>query len=160
MILETLGQITQLPIQNYNMSQQSETKTHPGYQLYEDHISPQNHTYQQHSNHKSLDLNHSVIKLFRQQTELKHSTQCLHQQITDAWNNISQSSSNQENLHVINDIPIFKPKDLQSINEWLEQIGKVTSLTNKDPYKLTLLKTQGSFSRIISSYLFTLGWKK
>ena len=31
---------------------------------------------------------------------------------------------------------------------------------NKDPYKLTLAKSQGSFSRTINSYPPTLGWNK
>ena len=65
-------------------------------------------------------------------------------------------------MHFINNISIYKAKDLQSFNEWLEQIDKVASLTitNKDPYKLTLLKSQGSFSRTISSYPPTLEWNK
>ena len=107
---------------------------------------------QQHPNQTPFNLNQSVMKRFRHQNELTHSTQCLHQQTTDALNNIAKSCSLQENLHFINDIPIFKAKDLQSFDEWLEQIDKVTSLTNKDPYKLTLTKSQGSFSRTISSY--------
>ena len=36
--------------------------------------------------------------------------------------------------------------------KWLEQRDKVTSLTNKDPHKLALAKSQGSFSRMISSF--------
>ena len=42
--------------------------------------------------------------------------------------------------------------DPQSFDEWLEQIDMVASLTNKDPYKLTLAKSQGLFSRTISLY--------
>ena len=99
------------------------------------------------------------MELFRHQTELTHSTQYLHQQTTDALNYIAKSSSLQENEHFINDIPIFKAKDPQSFDEWFEQIDKVTSLTNKDPYKPTLAKSQGSFS-MISSYPPTLGWNK
>ena len=68
----------------------------------------------------------------------------------EALNNIAKSSSFQENQHFMNDIPIFKAKDPQSFDEWLEQIDEVASLTNKDPYKLTLAKSQGSFSRMIS----------
>ena len=86
--------------------------------------------------------------------------QCLHQQTTDALNNITKSSSLQENVHFINDIPIFKAKDPQSFDESLEQIEKVTSLKNKDPYKLIFAKSQGSFSKTISSYPPTLGWNK
>ena len=37
------------------------------------------------------------------------------------------------NQHFINDMPIFKAKDPQSFNDWLEQIDKVASLTNKGP---------------------------
>ena len=58
----------------------------------------------------------------------------------------------QENQHFINDIPIFKAKDPQSFDDWLEQIDKVAFLTNKDSYKLALTKSQGSFSRMISSF--------
>ena len=92
--------------------------------------------------------------------ELTYSIQLLHQQTTDAQNDIAKSSSLQENLHFINDIPIFKAKDPQSFNEWLEQIDKSASLMNKDPYKLTLAKSQGSFNRTISLYLPALGWNK
>ena len=63
-------------------------------------------------------------------------------------------------MYFINDIPTFNAKDPQSFDEWLEQIDKVTSLTNKDPYKLTLVKSQGLFSRTIISYPPTLGWNK
>ena len=38
-----------------------------------------------------------------------------------------------------------------------KQIDKVTSLTNKDPYKLSLAKSQGSFSRAIGLYPQTMG---
>ena len=47
---------------------------------------------------------------------------------------------------------MVKAKDPQSFDEWLEQIDKVASLTNKDPYKLALAKSQGSFSRTIHSH--------
>ena len=63
----------------------------------------------------------------------------------------------QENVHFINDIPIFKAKDPQSLNEWLDKIDKVAALTNNDPYKLALATSQGSFSKTISSYPPTLG---
>ena len=72
-------------------------------------------------------LNFKGIKL-NWHIEHKH----LHQQTTDALNNIAKSSSLQENLH-FNDIPIFKAKDPPSFDEWLEQIDKVTSLTSKAP---------------------------
>ena len=91
---------------------------------------------------------------------MTHSTQLLHQQTTDALNNKAKSSSLWENLHFINDIPIFKAKDSKPVDEWLEQIDKVVSLMNKDPYKLNLAKSQGSFSIIISSYAPILEWNK
>ena len=79
--------------------------------------------------------------MFRRQTELTHSTQWLHQQTTDVLNNIAKSSSFQENQHFINNIVLFKAKDPQSFDEWLEQIDKFVSLTNTDPYKLALAKS-------------------
>ena len=39
-------------------------------------------------------------------------------------------------------------------------MNKVTSLTNKDPYKLALAKSQGSFSRILSSFPPSMDWHK
>ena len=57
-------------------------------------------------------------------------------------------------------MPPFKAKDPQSFDDWLEQIDKVASLTNKNPYKLALAKSQGSFSRTISSFLSSMGWNK
>ena len=47
-----------------------------------------------------------------------------------------------------NGIPKCKAKDPQSFNEWLQQIGRVTSLMNKDPYKYTLAKSQGSSAEL------------
>ena len=55
---------------------------------------------------------------------------------------------------------MFKAKDLQSFDELLDQIDKVTSPTNNDPCKLILAKSQGSFSKTISSYPPTLDWNK
>ena len=52
-----------------------------------------------------------------------HSTQCLHQQTTDALENIS--STYQENQHFINDMPIFKAQDPQSFDDWIVQIDNV-----------------------------------
>ena len=54
----------------------------------------------------------------------------------DALQNIARSPIFQENQHSINDIPIFKAKDPQSFDDWLQQVNKVATLTNKDPYKL------------------------
>ena len=71
---------------------------------------------------------------------------------TDALENIAESSSFQENQHFINDIPIFKPKDPQSFDDWLEQIDKIALLTSKDPYKLPLAKSQESFSKTITHF--------
>ena len=93
-----------------------------------------------------------MVDLLKHQTDLAHNTQHLHQQTTDALHNIAKSSALQENVHFINDIPMFKAKDPQSFDEWLDQINKVTALTNNDPYKLALPKSQGSFSKTISSY--------
>ena len=101
-----------------------------------------------------------MAELLEHQRELAHSTQCLHQQITNALHNITKSSAHHVNLHFIHDIPMFKAKDPQMFDEWLDQIDKVRSLTNNDPYKLALAKSQGSFSKTISSYPPTLGWNK
>ena len=78
----------------------------------------------------------------------------------DALENIARSSILQENQHFINNIPIFKAKDPKSFDDWLEQIDTEAALTNKDPYKLALAKSQGSCSRTISSFLPSMGWKK
>ena len=92
-----------------------------------------------------------MVDLLRHQTELGHNTQCLCQQTTDALHSIAKSSALQENVPFIHDIPMFKAKDLQLIDGWLEQIDKVAVLTNNDPYKLALAKSKGSFSKTISS---------
>ena len=106
------------------------------------------------------DFNQSVVELLKCPTELTHSTQCLHQQTTDALHSITKSSSLQENLHFIHDIPMFKAKYPQSFDEWLDHIDKVASLTNNNQYKLALAKSQGSFSKAICSYPPRLGWNK
>ena len=54
--------------------------------------------------------------------KLAHSTQHLCQQMTDALENIARASTFQKNQHFINDMPIFKSKDPQSFDDWLEQI--------------------------------------
>ena len=54
----------------------------------------------------------------------------------------------------------LKLKTLNLFEEWLKQIDKVASLMNKDPYKLALAKSQGSFSRMISSFPPSMGWNK
>ena len=115
---------------------------------------------QQAPNLTPFDFNQSVVELFRHQNELTHSTQQLNQQITDALENISKSPSFQEKQYFISDILIFKAKDPQSFDDWVEQISKVASLTNKGPYKLALAKSQGSFSQMISSCLPFMGWNK
>ena len=89
-----------------------------------------------------------------------HSTQKLHQRTTVALKNIAISFSSQENQHFINDIPTFKAKDPLSFDDCLEQNNKVASIITKDPYKLALAKSQGSFSRIISPFLPSMGWNK
>ena len=98
--------------------------------------------------------------MFRHQTKLTHSSQQLHQKTTDALEYIAKSSSFQEDQNFINDIPIFKAKDLQSFDDWLEQIDEVASLANKDPYKLVLAKSQGSFSRMVCSFPPSMRWNK
>ena len=80
-----------------------------------------------------FDFNQFVVELFRCQTELTHSTQWLHQQTVVTLENIAKSFSFQENQHFINDIPISKVKYPQCFDDWLEQVDKVVSLTNKDP---------------------------
>ena len=142
------------------MSQQPEIDTHQTQRPYKAHTPQQTYTNQQHPSQTPFDFNQSVVELFRHQIELIHNTLQVHQQTTDALHNIAKSSSLQENLHFLNDIHIFKAKHTQSFNEWLEQLDKVTSLTNKDPYRLGIAKSQGSFSRTISSYPPTLGWNK
>ena len=57
-------------------------------------------------------------------------------------------------------MPIFKAKDSQSFDDWLDQINNVASLNNEDPYKLALAKSQWSFSRMISSFPPSMGWNK
>ena len=91
----------------------------------------------------------------RHQTEFAHSTQCLYQQTTDALHDITKSSALQENLHFIHEIPILKAKDPQLFDEWLDEIDKVAALTNNDPHKLVLAKSQGSFSKTISYQVTT-----
>ena len=118
MILEISGQITQAsqetswtsawPTHNYNMSQLSEINTHQVYRPYNDHTPPQTHTNQLYPNQACLDLNQSVIELFRCQTKLTQNMQYLCQQTSDTLNCIARSYSHQENLHFINDISIFK----------------------------------------------------
>ena len=130
------------PITNIVMSQQLENDTNQTQRPYETHTSPHAYVNQQPPNQTFFDFKKSVIELFRCPTELAHSTQCLHQQTTEVLNNIAKSSLLQENLYFINDISIFKSKDPQSFYEWLEQIDKDASLTNKDPYKLAPAKSQ------------------
>ena len=81
-----------LPRYNHNMSHESKINAHQVDRPYEDHISPQTHRNQQYPNQTSLDLNQSVGKLFRCQTELTHSTQYVHQQTSDALKSIARSS--------------------------------------------------------------------
>ena len=92
------------------MSQQPDIDTHQTHRTYKAHTPPQNYTNQQHPSQTTTNFNESVIELFRHQTELSQSTQCLHQQTTDALTNITKSSSLKKNVHFINDIPCLKPK--------------------------------------------------
>ena len=75
----------------------------------------------------------------------------------DAFYNIAKSIALQESVHLINDIPLFKAKNPQSFNDWLDQVA---ALNNNDPCKFALAKSQGSFNKSISSYPHTLGWNK
>ena len=102
------------PTSNHTMPLQPEINTHQIHRPYKSYTPPQTYKNQQHLNQTLFNFNQSVFKCFRCQTELTHSTQCLHQQTTDALNNIAISYPLQENLHFINNIPIFKAKDLQS----------------------------------------------
>ena len=102
----------------------------------------------------------SLVNCFYILTFLQNSTYNTISPDIHQWYRITKSSALQENLHFIHDIPTFKAKDPQSFNEWLDQIDKVTVLTNNDPYKLAIAKFQGSFSKTISSYPPTLGWNK
>ena len=77
-----------------------------------------------------------------------------------ALQNVARSSTFHGNQHFINDIAIFKAKDPQSFDDWLEQIDKVATLTKKDPYKLALAKYQGFLSTTISSFPPSMGWRK
>ena len=131
------------PTTNFGMPQKSNNDTYPSQKPYETLTSPNAYANQEPPNQTSFNSNQYVVELFRGQTELSHGTHWLHQQTTDALNNITKSSSFQGNQHFINDIPIFKVKNPQSFDEWLKQINNVGSLTNKDPYKLTLARSQG-----------------
>ena len=57
-------------------------------------------------------------------------------------------------------MPIFKAKDPQSFDDWLEQVDKLAALTNKGPYKLSLAKSQGSFGRRVRPFPPSMGWSK
>ena len=127
---------------NFGIPQHPNNEAYHLQRLYETPVSPHAYVGQQPSNLTPLDFNQSVVELFRCQTKLTHSIQCLHQQTTNTLENIAKSSSFQENQHFINEIPIFRAKDPQSFDGWLEQIDKVASLTNKDPYKLAFAKYQ------------------
>ena len=65
----------------------------------------------------------------------------------DALHNIDKSSVLQENVHFINDFPMFKAKEPQSFDDWLVQINKVAAVTNNNPYKLTLAKSQAPLAK-------------
>ena len=128
---------------------------HPAYRYQELQTPAQSNSPEQQIYQTPTDLNQSVIHLLRHQTDLAQNTQCLHQQTMDSLHNIAKSSAVQENVHFIYDIPMFRAKDHQSFNDWLDQINKVTAPTNNDPYKLALAKSQGSFRhhQLISTYI-------
>ena len=60
----------------------------------------------------------------------------------------------------INDALGNKARSSLFQDDWLQQIDKVTALTNKDLYKLTPAKSQWSFSKTISSFPPSVGWNK
>ena len=60
-------------------------------------VFPHAYVNQQPPNPTPFDFNQSIVELFRHKTELTCSTQWLHQQTTDALENIARSSSFQEN---------------------------------------------------------------
>ena len=134
--------------------------TNPAYRHKELQTNTQSNSPKQQIYQTPTDLNLSVLDLLRYQTDLAHNMQPLHQQPRDSLHNIAKSSALQENVHFFNHIPIFKAKDPQLFDEWLDQIDKVEALINNDPYKLALAKSQGSFSKTISSYPPTLGQNK
>ena len=115
----------------------------------------QSHSPEQQIYQTPINANQSVVNLLRHQTDTNN-MQCLHQQTMDALHNIAKSSILQENVHFINDIPIFKAKDPQSFDECLDQIDEVAALTNNHPYMLALAKSEGSVSKTTSSYPPTL----
>ena len=101
--------------------------TKPTYRHQETHANPQTNMTGQLPYQTPSDFNQSVVELFRHQIELAHSTQCLHQQTIDALHNTTKSSSLLENLHFVNGIPMFKAKDPQLFDKWLDQIGHITN---------------------------------
>ena len=132
------------------MSHNSQIDTHPTYRHHEVWANPKL-IWLNNNFIKPSDFNWSVVELLRHQMELAHSTQYLHQSTTNELDSITKSFSLQEKLTFYSQHPIFKTKELQSFNKWLYQIYKVTSITNNDPYKLALGKSQGPFSKTISS---------
>ena len=78
---------------NLAMSKQPDIDTHQTHRAYAAHIPPHTCTKQQHLNETSINFNESIIELLMHQTELTYSTQHLHQQTTEALNNIIKSSS-------------------------------------------------------------------
>ena len=103
------------------MPQQSNNDACHSQRPYRIPTSPHAYVNQQPSNHTQFNFNQSVVELFRCKTELTHSTQWLHQQMTDAFENIAKSSSFQENQHFITDIPVYKAKYPQSFDDCLEK---------------------------------------
>ena len=144
----------------FGILQHSNNEAYHSQRPYETPVSPHTYVNQQPPNLTQFDFNQSVVALLTHQTELAHSTQWIHQQTTDTLEHIAKSSLFQENQHFINHILIFKAKDHLSFVSWLDEINKVASLTNKDPYKLALAKSQRLFSSMISSFLPSMGWNK
>ena len=119
------------------MSQQPDIETPQNHRPYEA-PTPQTYANQHDPSQTTSNYNKSIVELFWHQMELTCNTQLLHQQTTDAPNNIAKSSSLQKFCISLKISTYFKTKDPQSFDEWLEQIDKVASLMNKDPYRLPL----------------------
>ena len=98
-----------------NMVHAPNGTTHPAYRYHELQTPRQSNSPKQQIYQANTNLNQLVVDLLRHQTDLTQNTPCLHQQTTGALQNIAKSSALQENIHFINDISMFKAKDLQSL---------------------------------------------
>ena len=81
------------PTTYFGMPQQSNNYVYHSQRPYVTPASPHAYVNQQPPNQTTFQFNQLVVELFRCQTKLTCSTQWLHQQITDALENIAKSSS-------------------------------------------------------------------